>query len=46
MMIVLLTVEKLHQPPYLGVLISVGVTVIMAYLLSKHWIFARTENRE
>lgn len=46
MLIVMLTVEKLHQPPYLGVLISVGVTVIMAYLLSKYWIFARAENRE
>jgi putative flippase GtrA len=46
MLIVLFTVEKLHQPPYLGVLISVGVTVIVGYLLSKHWIFAQAENRK
>lgn len=44
MIIVLLTVEKLHRPPYLGLLLSVCVTVIVGYLLSKHWIFARTEN--
>jgi putative flippase GtrA len=46
MLIVLLTVEKLHQPPYVGVLIAVGATVIMAYLLFKYWIFVRAENRE
>ena len=46
MLIVLFTVEKLHQPPYLGVLISVGVTVMVGYLLSRHWIFAQAKNRK
>ncbi|MBX9810886.1 MAG: GtrA family protein [Burkholderiales bacterium] len=46
MLIVMFTVEKLRQPPYLGVFISVGVTVIVGYLLSKHWIFAQADNRK
>jgi putative flippase GtrA len=46
MLIVLFTVEKLRQPPYLGVFISVGVTMIVGFLLSKHWIFVQVENRK
>lgn len=46
MLIVLFTVERLRQPPYLGVFISVGITAVSGYLLSKHWIFAHAEKRK
>lgn len=46
MLIVLFAVEKLRQPPYFGVFIAVGVTMVSGYLLSKHWIFGRSEKRK
>ena len=46
MLIVLFVVEVLRQPPYLGVIFSIGVTMIAGYLLSKHWIFANRERGE
>lgn len=45
MLIVLFTVERLHHPPYFGVIASLAVTVVVNYLLSKHWVFAHEEGR-
>lgn len=46
MLIVLFAVERLHHPPYYGVIASLAVTVVVNYLLSKHWVFAHVEGRK
>ena len=39
-LIVVIVVEGLHSQPYFGVIASLAVTVVIHYMLSKHWIFA------
>lgn len=46
MLIVLIAVEKLHQSPYFGAIASHVVTLIVNYLLSRHWVFAQVEGRK
>ena len=46
MLIVLFTVEGLHHSPYFGAIASHAVTLVVNYLLSKHWVFARVEGRK
>jgi len=40
MLVVHIAVETLSLSPYLGLVMSIGVTVGVGYLLSKFWVFA------
>lgn len=37
--VVTLTVERLNYAPYVGVLFSMGLTVVTGYLMARYWIF-------
>ena len=43
MLVVVFTVETLGLAPYVGVLFSVGLTVVSGFLLSKYWTFRRLD---
>ena len=36
-----MVVELLHMSPYFGILLSIGVTINVSYLLLRYWVFPR-----
>lgn len=36
-------VEMLHLTPYIGILLSIGVTINVSYLMLRYWVFPRTK---
>lgn len=44
LVIVIFAVEVLGFAPYVGVLLSMGATVISGYLLSRFWVFKRSSH--
>lgn len=44
MIVVYVVVTSLHFSPYLGIFLSIGVTVGFGYLMSLFWVFRMSEN--
>ena len=36
-------VSTLHLSPYFGIVVSIGITLLIGYLMTKHWVFKKTE---